>query len=379
MPKKETAQSVLPHTEAKLQFYTQYLARYLAILLRSSHVEQINIYDMFCGEGTYSDGNTGSAVRAVEAIWKAQSPNANSKSINLHLNDLDKAKTDKLRIVLDSRESVEKNFRISYSNTEAAELLGKLPSGFKSQNSKVRNLVFIDPYGYKDISRSSLEALLALGRTEVILFLPIEQIYRFFSKTTTESVDNSYKPLKRFVEQFEIDITQIHSEKSLVAALATVLAFNNELYSTSYSIKNHTGHYYGMFFITSNLLGLEKIIEVKWGLDTQEGSGFSGTDQQDFFLETDIQDHLKNQLTVYLSDGEKTNIELYEFVLKSGFMAKHANAFFKGWQAEGRLRKFDLKKGKAAAKNTFKLTYDEYKTGIPSIRYSLNDKAGDNE
>lgn len=35
MPKKDTANNIKPHTEAKLQFYTHYLERYLAILLRA--------------------------------------------------------------------------------------------------------------------------------------------------------------------------------------------------------------------------------------------------------------------------------------------------------------------------------------------------------
>jgi len=88
MAKNETVNSVLPHTEAKLKFYTFYLARYLEILVRAPGINKVNIYDMLCGEGIYSDGKTGSAVRAVEAIWEAQKSNKKNKLDNLHLNDL---------------------------------------------------------------------------------------------------------------------------------------------------------------------------------------------------------------------------------------------------------------------------------------------------
>ncbi|MCK5792698.1 MAG: hypothetical protein KAH34_17725, partial [Ketobacter sp.] len=75
MPKKETADSVQAHTEAKLQFYTKYLERYIQILLVARGINKINIYDLYCGAGQYSDGNTGSAVRAVDAIDRAQVQN----------------------------------------------------------------------------------------------------------------------------------------------------------------------------------------------------------------------------------------------------------------------------------------------------------------
>ena len=119
MAKKDTVNSVLPHTEAKLQFYTYYLARYLEILIRASNIDKINIYDMLCGEGIYSDGKTGSAVRAVNAVWEAQASNKTNKTVNLHLNDLDNQKILKLKGILQKRNSEEKNFSISYSTEEA--------------------------------------------------------------------------------------------------------------------------------------------------------------------------------------------------------------------------------------------------------------------
>jgi hypothetical protein len=58
--KKETRNTVKPHTEAKLKFYIYYLERYLPILFKSRFVEKINIYDMFCGQALGKNGKTGS-------------------------------------------------------------------------------------------------------------------------------------------------------------------------------------------------------------------------------------------------------------------------------------------------------------------------------
>lgn len=373
MPKRETADSVKPHTEAKLQFYTRYLERYLKILLRTSAVNRINIYDMFCGQGIYSDGKTGSAIRAVEAIWRAESSNELCKPINLHLNDLDLAKVSQLEQTLSTRQSNDKKFQITYSSYEAFYLLEKLVQGFKRQDKKTRNLVFIDPYGYKSIRKKTLEQILENEKSELIIFLPIEQMYRFRNMAIDDIVENSYKPLKELVEQFQLDVEAINSEKDFINSFAKSLVFNNSLYATSYAIKNHTGHYYAMFFVTANLLGLEKILEVKWELDNQEGEGFSGTvQQQDVFLEAEKLSSLQKSLKEYLSSSSRTNIEVYNLILNNGFLPKHANKIFRDWQEEGALDVYDVLLDKPARKKTFKLNYKDANRDFPLLKFSLN-------
>ena len=164
---------------------------------------------MLCGKGIYSDGKTGSAVRAVDAIWEAQASNKDSKEVNLHLNDLDDKKIDKLKGILKKRNSEEKNFAISYSTKEAFELLDDLCARFIKQSTAVRNLIFIDPYGYKCIKKESLELAMENGKTELILWLPIEQMYRFRRMTTSDEVEVSYRALKEFVDQFGLDVATI--------------------------------------------------------------------------------------------------------------------------------------------------------------------------
>lgn len=377
MPKPSTANSVQQHTEAKLEFYTRYLKRYLAILLRAKGVGRVNLYDLFCGEGQYSDGNTGSAVRAVDAIWEALAGSTNRKQINLHLNDLDAIKVNKLEKLLATRQSEDKCFSISYSSLEAAQLLQKLIPRFAQQPRTTRNLVFIDPYGYKEIDSSQLKALLEHGRTEIVLFLPIEQMYRFRTMTIPEEVENPYKPLQKFIRQFELDASSISSERGFIRALEEALKFGNHYYATSYYIKNHTGHNYGMFFITSNLLGLQKIVEVKWTLDDQEGQGYSGKLQRDFVLEFEAISTFGDNLRAFLGAAERTNIELYEFVIQQGFLPKHANEVLKQLCKHGELETVDLATGGPARKNSFKLSYEEFKTKQPCILYRLRER--DNE
>lgn len=369
MPKKETADSVQAHTEAKLQFYTKYLERYLQILLVAQGINRINIYDLYCGAGEYSDGKTGSALRAVDAIWSAQAKNSAGKPINLHLNDLNEKNINKLKGLLGNKTSREKKFSITFSSMEAFDFLGKIAPNLPKQDRQTRNLLFIDPYGYKDINSKSLETVMEIGRTEIVLFLPIEQMFRFRTKTVDEEVENSYLPLKHFIEQFKLNVTKISSEKEFIAALESALSYEGKFFTTSYSIRNHTGHHYGMFFISSNLLGLEKIVEVKWELDEQQGQGFTGDNQIDFFLETDRTSNLKDSILKKVRREETDNRGLYEFVLQNGFRPKHANEVLRQLCSEEKLQTIDAIANKSARKGSFKLNYKEYKSGRASIIY----------
>src|SRR5690606_10279492 len=105
MPKRETKNSIKKHTEAKLQFYIEYLNRYINILLASSWIERVNIYDLYCGAGLYEDGKTGSAIRAVDSIILAIRSRKGRSTVttNLHLNDLSKNKIGKIREILSSK------------------------------------------------------------------------------------------------------------------------------------------------------------------------------------------------------------------------------------------------------------------------------------
>lgn len=210
------------------------------------------------------------------------------------------------------------------------------------------------------------------GKTELILFLPIEQMYRFRSKTIDSNVAPAYQPLRNFIDQFNLHVSSIHSEKDFITVLTDSLNFSSDCYATSYSIKNHSGHYYGLFFITANLLGLEKIIEVKWQLDRQQGEGFTDDYQQDFLLELEKKSYLEEQLKIFIRQYKPTNIELYPKILSFGFLPKHANEIFRQWQTEGLLTVYDLKQNKPARKGSFKLSYKNSKNAEPQLQFRLN-------
>ena len=354
MSKKDTKNNIKPHTEAKLKFYIYYLERYLPILFKSKFITKINIYDMFCGQSIYNDGKESGAVRAFNTIKKVQEDNNKSTTITLTLNDKSKRRIKDIKEWLKSQP---KTFKTSVHNEDATDLIKKLITGINNkQNPETRNLVFIDPYGYKYIDKSLIEQLLRNKRTEVIVFLPINQIYRFKDKTIGDDIKKDFMPLKKFIEQFDINVNKINGDIHLIKEVKQSLSFKDNYFSTSYHLKNQQGTYYGLFFMTSQIYGLEKILEVKWKLDDQEGSGFDNRHQMDLFLETEVLDNLEKNLKFYLEE-QRTNCDVYKFTLNQDFLPKHTNLILKKLQKQGQLEVTP----KPTRKGSFYVGYNHYK------------------
>ncbi|MBN2824319.1 MAG: three-Cys-motif partner protein TcmP [Campylobacterales bacterium] len=85
--------NVFEHSKAKLEFYKNYLAKYLIVLLNDPYTQTINLYDVFCGIGIYEDGKEGSPIIAINIIKELKEKYPN-KDILLTINDADKAKVE---------------------------------------------------------------------------------------------------------------------------------------------------------------------------------------------------------------------------------------------------------------------------------------------
>jgi len=172
--KRKSAKDVmLPHSEAKVAFYRCYLEKFLSIMSVQRYNNQVNIFDVFCGRGVYANGGHGSPIQAMEAIQKVRRDHPSETQFVLYLNDAVK------KFVLGVKEYIEQNFetdglcKVRYLNVRAKHLFGRLVDFLDNQPGRSKNLLFIDPYGYKDIHRETLLRMLSNGNTEILLFLPI--------------------------------------------------------------------------------------------------------------------------------------------------------------------------------------------------------------
>jgi len=161
------------HSKAKVDFYKTYLERYVSILCQSKYIHHIRIYDVFCGMGIYEDGGKGSPVVAYDTIKNIYETHkvTNNTEITLVVNDKSEARIARVQEYIESNKH--SYCKVRPYNLEIGQLLGIIIPEINITPNDTRNLVFIDPYGYKDIKKELLLDLMENGRTEVILFLPI--------------------------------------------------------------------------------------------------------------------------------------------------------------------------------------------------------------
>jgi three-Cys-motif partner protein len=363
------------HSKAKVDFYKTYLERYVAILCQSQYIRHIRIYDVFCGMGIYEDGGKGSPVVAydtIKSIYEAHKV-TNNTEITLTINDKSPERIAKVNEYINSHKHT--YCKVCSYNLDIIQLLEKIVPEIISTPTDTRNLVFIDPYGYKDIKKELLQNLMKNGRTEVILFLPISHMQRFTNAAMQdEDSITQYEPLRNFVYSFfpqeNHPIRKITVRaKEYIQYLADALKFDNQYFATSYYIERDKANYFALFFMSSNIFGFEKILDVKWTLDEEHGGGFKLPEPtgnlfaEEFSLETknDNARKLKAKLEEVLKRPQ-TNNELYEIVLRNEFLPKHANEVLRDMQQNNpRFTVINIATGKNARKNSFYLSYQHYK------------------
>lgn len=189
MSKSDSQTSLLDHSEAKVNLYGKYLSIYLNVLSRSP-IKNIYLFDLFCGEGIYKDGGKGSPIVALECIKNHYYSNGNTcPNLYIDFNDSEKSEIEPDKLKIDRvKEIASKIFRpqnvhVGFTSIDYNKLVQKVIERTSSLKSDERALVFIDPWGYKEIDPTDIKGLMENGKTEVILFLPIYFMSRFANKS----------------------------------------------------------------------------------------------------------------------------------------------------------------------------------------------------
>ena len=367
---KHSQVNLLNHSEAKVKLFGDYIQKYLNIICNDNYTESIHIIDLCCGPGVYENGGEGSPIIALKNIKQTfyqfinKRPNKSPK-IHCHFNDIDLARLESLENHIRDKKLHYSNFgELNLINKDYTQIVNELPLKFKEfKNSKA--FIFIDPFGYKDVRAEHILNLLNCNRkSEVLLWLPIQFMYRF-SKSGTPEV------LQSFNQQLGINNKNILNEWEYIRALKE--GFENFLGSDyfvdSFTLKKEENTIFCLFFFSSHIRGYEKMLETKWDIDNEQGRGWKYNTNQ-ITLFTDLETNkLEDLLTVYL-ESKKTNGEIFEFTLRKGFLPKHAKQVLTKLQAENRLE-LAKKDDSAIRKNAFYINYKDYKDYFDKVTIKL--------
>ncbi|MDR1897712.1 MAG: three-Cys-motif partner protein TcmP [Prevotellaceae bacterium] len=361
------------HSQAKVMFYATYLNLYLRILCLAKPIERINIYDVFCGMGIYEDGGKGSPIAAfdtIKTLFADEKIRKSNTQITLIVNDKEPQKIDRVKNYIESNN--QHYCTAKYYNYDIEQIFTTVIQEVSKTASNARNLIFIDPYGYKNIKNEILYQLMENRRTEIILFLPISHMHRFTQKAIQDEDTVQYEPLRNFVNSFfppdHKMITQQLPVMEYIQCIKEALEYN-KFFTTSYYIERDATNYFALFFMSSHILGFEKILEVKWQLDEDAGRGFKLPKQQDDLFAELFAEETRNKnadrlekILLYNLKEPKDNRQIYEIVLGHEFLPKHATEIFEKWQSNNtRFKVLDIQTGRDARKKSFYLSRKEAK------------------
>jgi three-Cys-motif partner protein len=363
MNKLNVKSNLLDHSEAKVRLLGEYLKRYLSIISNDGFTDKIYIYDLFCGQGQYENGGYGSPLVALKNVKDTYFTVINQRSnklpkIDCIFNDIEESKTAILKRIIKEKKLHYSNIgNLIITNNDYKEEVKALQDKFRNYK-KEKAFVFIDPYGYKELKASDIKELIGTHKkSEVLLWLPIQFMYRFSDKETPDVLKNLISDL-----QITEDVKSSNNVWDFVYSLKK--GFQNYLGSDyfvdNFTLKKEENTVFCLYFFTSHIKGFEKMLESKWEIDSEEGRGweYSGNAPSLFFDQKT--NRLEELLKEFLNSERKYNFDLYEFTLKEGFLTKHTNEILADWQNRGLLSVILTNNDSQARKKSFYVKY--YKT-----------------
>jgi len=325
-------------TKTKLALFENYLLEWLPVFLSPNKVfwPTINIFDFFAGEGYDCARTKGSPILILENIKKYEDLiRRKNLKVNVYLNEFTKSKYETLIQNLNEYGCVD--YINIYTYNEDFQLIFKdLYPLINSSNTA--NLVFLDQNGIKQINKDVFLRLISANTTDVLFFISSSLFTRFsehesFTKhlciEKNDLTNNNY---------YNIHRTIFNYYKALVP-------FSTQYYLAPFSIKKNS-NVYGLIFGTHHTLGIEKFLNQSWKLDKIRGEANFDIDNDNHTIgqinmfsnkvsaPKKIESFEKDLRDLIISKKLRTNYQVYEYSLTSGFLPKHANSILKNLKIE---------------------------------------------
>jgi len=309
----DTEGNIHEGSEIKLKLYELYLEEYLRVLTTSPFFQNINIYDAFCGTGITKNDKEGSALRAFNVINKIDKK---GKNIQLYLNDIDTQTIEKLKKNINIQENSFVNISI------------KPADDFINQSIEVnyKSFFFIDPFGYTQVKQSTLDNLFQHKNIEILIFIPIYNIYRFLRKEESREQD---KPIASFLNDMGIGENEAIKAKSVEEFAKLIVSSFKTRAKTQFTyhqvIENKKfNNKYALFFITHNSKGAEKFLEVQKKMNEEMTKQLPL-----YFVREKEEAEIKEALLNFIKQNNPSNTDIYLAGIINSFLPKELNPLLK--------------------------------------------------
>jgi three-Cys-motif partner protein len=317
-------------TIAKLKIFEDYFKEWLPVFISKPNPiwKQVQIFDLFAGEGKDVNGIYGSPLRLLKILNDNRELIERSKvRIRVVINEFEK---DKYTSLVSSLNEVAQNdlYELITYNEDFTSVFEK----YYESMWQSANFLFLDQNGIKQITESIFSKLIKLKQTDFLFFISSSYIKRF------AEVEEFQKYLKIKKEDLN-GKSYYHIHRIVLGYYRSLIQDSKGYFLAPFSIKKPTG-VYGLRFGSNHTYGLEKFLTVCWKHDKLTGEANFDIDKEkidlskpSLFEQFNIpskQQVFEQNLRERLLAGElKTNLETYLFTLNEGFLLKDANIVLK--------------------------------------------------
>jgi three-Cys-motif partner protein len=336
-------------TAVKILFFKHYIENFLIKILMQ--FGSCTIGDLFCGPGKsgQKDGSPLVLLKQAKKILQNESllkrfPNP---KITMIFNDIDRNFIIDLKNELNEID-IPNNIKIPPPTCQEFKefIVNKSEEFTRNTGPKC---FFLDPFGYSNINIDNLKNIMEFNHTEVLLFIPTSQIYRFSNSKKKE--EKRIKFLKEFTIKGPGDYSDpwefVESiQNKLLKEICT--DYVREITIDGGQIKN------SLFFITKHIVGMNNVNDIFWKY-SKDGKVIRASKNLDRHIDLELfgseilvaYNDYKNDLEQFIKARKKvTNTEVIYFTVKNGMKLKHANDALKQLENQGKINKKHLDKNR---------------------------------
>jgi three-Cys-motif partner protein len=313
-----------PHTRAKHEILRRYLKAWFPILASQIRAQRVLYVDGFAGPGEYSKGEPGSPLIAIQTA--RDHDRSFAAEIHMAFIEKDSERWKHLcALVTPHTESLRARKNVRLLDPEQGDCEEKLNELLARHDKQSKTfgpaLIFLDQFGYSDVSMELIANIMGRPSCEVFTYLNADGIRRFIGD------QGKHAALTRAygTEKWQ-NIVRRHSKDEIPVELGRLYrdqlkAAGNSKYVRHFSMHGEGGKLlYWLFFCTNNIRGLEEMKKAMVGVDDSGGEfSFSDSNNENqiiFFSKYD-ESWLRDRLLEQFGRTEPTVAEVHAFVLEN--------------------------------------------------------------
>ena len=167
-----------PHSIIKADIVSKYIIGWAKIIVRSNlHFKndgRAYVVDLFSGAGKYKEGTDSTPIKTIKAALEIP---VLKENLILRFNDESPEMITRLQNNINATSGAE-TFKYPIKCTCFDAESQEVASWFNSnaQSHRIPMLVFIDPFGYKQISRELLKTMISVPQSDILFFFNYKRV-----------------------------------------------------------------------------------------------------------------------------------------------------------------------------------------------------------